>query len=89
MNNLKKIRKERNLTQADVAKGTGLSITWIGFAEKHEGLVSVLTKLKITDYLNMELDEVFPEEMRKKEIKKARNEFLLIKNPIKFIRIEP
>ena len=59
MNNLKKIRKERNLTQLDVAKGTGLSLTWIAYAEKCEGLISIFTKRKIADFLRMKVKEIF------------------------------
>ena len=59
MNNLKEIRKERNLTQLDVAKGTGLSITWIAYAEKYAGLISILAKRKISDFLGVSIKDIF------------------------------
>jgi len=61
VNNLKKIRKERNLTQLEVAKGTGLSLTWIAYAEKHEGLLSILAKKRIADFLKIDIKEIFSE----------------------------
>ena len=59
MNNLKKTRKEKGLTQLDMAKGTGLSLTWIAYAEKHEGLLSDLAKNKIATFLGVNIKQIF------------------------------
>ena len=45
-----------------------MSITWIAYAEKHEGLISILAKKKIADFLEMNIKEVFSEETRGKGI---------------------
>jgi len=62
-NRLRSLRKERGLTQLEVAKGTGLSIVWIGFAEKgYDNNISDKAKQKIADFFECDISDIFPTE---------------------------
>jgi len=62
-NRLRSLRKEKGLTQLDVAKGTGLSIVWIGFAEKgYDNNISNKAKQKIADFFECDISDIFPTE---------------------------
>lgn len=57
--NVREIRKQRNLTQADLAEMTGLSQATISFAEKGDGAASMSTYRRIADALNVSFESLF------------------------------
>lgn len=72
-NRLKSLRKEKNLTQLEVAKGTGLSLTWIAYAEKgFDDNISDQAKQKIADFFQADVDDIFPTEMIGNQPKKGK-----------------
>jgi len=72
-NRLKTLRKEKNLTQLEVAKGTGLSLTWIAYAEKgFDDNISDHAKQKIADFFQADVDDIFPTEMIGNQPKKGK-----------------
>jgi len=60
MSNLKKIRKQKKLTQLDVAIGSGISVTWIQFAEKQYPGISHEAKTKIANFLKCSIEDIWP-----------------------------
>jgi len=58
--NLKTIRKQKKLTQLDLAIGSGISITWIQFAEKQYPGISHEVKTKIAKFLKCSVEDIWP-----------------------------
>lgn len=58
--NIKKIREDRNITQAELAEGAGLSRTTLSALE-NGGLKSanIATLQKIADFLKLEINDLF------------------------------
>ena len=63
-NRLKSLRKERGLSQPQVAVGAGISITQIYFLELgYETRTTAKTKQKIARFFDADVDDLFPCEM--------------------------
>lgn len=65
--NLKKIRKSRNLTQEDVAEMTGLPQSTISYIEKNDASPRVDTLLKLAKGIGIDLSELTKESDSEKE----------------------
>lgn len=53
---IKQVRKERNMTQADLAESCQLSTSYIGHVERGSRILSVDTLFKIASALNVSID---------------------------------
>jgi len=63
-NKLKSLRKERGLSQPEVAVGAGVSVTQIYFLELgYETRTTEKTKQKIAKFFDADVDDIFPCEM--------------------------
>ena len=58
-NRLKVIRAERSMTQADLAKETGISRTTLSEIEKGTSNPSTRTALKLAKALNLPIEDIF------------------------------
>lgn len=58
-NRLKVIRAERSMTQADLAKETGISRTTLSEIENGTSNPSARTVLKLAKTLNLPMEEIF------------------------------
>lgn len=59
MSNLKKLRKERNLKQREVAKAIGITTSYYGMIEIGTRRPSLNLAIKISRYFNLSIEEVF------------------------------
>lgn len=55
---IKKIRKEFNYTQEEVAKRTGLSQSTISWIESDKGLANIQQCVQLADFYGISLDEL-------------------------------
>ena len=63
-NRLKSLRKERGLSQPEVAVGAGVSITQIYFLELgYDNRTTAKTKQKVAGFFDVDVDDLFPCEM--------------------------
>ena len=65
-NNLEKYRKERGLTQAELADIVGVSRTTVGNVERQQTRVRYYTALKLCFALNVSFEKIFKLEENKK-----------------------
>ncbi|MNW32867.1 HTH-type transcriptional regulator SinR [compost metagenome] len=56
---LREVRKQKNLSQADLAEMAGTQDTYIGGVERGERNISLNTLERITDSLGITIEEVF------------------------------
>lgn len=56
--NLKKIRKDKNLSQETLGLEVGLHRTYIGMLERGEKNISLLNIIKISKTLNIRIEEL-------------------------------
>jgi transcriptional regulator with XRE-family HTH domain len=68
---LREIRKERGLTLADVAHGTGLTKGFISLLERNETAPSVPTLLRICEYLGVRVGSLFDDEVSRSVIRRS------------------
>lgn len=61
ISNMKEIRKFKVLTQKDIARGTGISSSSIGFYENFERECGLTTALKIAEFFETSIDEMCKE----------------------------
>lgn len=59
MNNMKKIREEKNLSMLDLSRKTGISERYLRFIEKGQRNPSIKTASIIASILNATVDEIF------------------------------
>ena len=59
---IKRIRKERKLTQNEVAAATNLPQTTISWIEKDKGIPNIDQLVKLADYYQISLDELIGRE---------------------------
>ena len=59
VNNLKKIREDRDILQEDLAAGTGFCCRTISRVERGESTPSAEFMLRVSAYLNMMVEEIF------------------------------
>lgn len=69
---LREIRKERGLTLADVARGTGLTKGFISLLERNEAAPSVATLLRICEFLDIRVGSLFDEEVSTSVVRRAK-----------------
>ncbi len=58
-NRLKVLRAEKNITQDDLGKGCGLSRQSINAIETGKYIPTVLTAIKIANYFEVSVEEIF------------------------------
>ena len=56
--NFKYIRKEKNISQMQIAKETGISQKAISFWERNERTPNIIDCIKLADYFGVSLDEL-------------------------------
>lgn len=59
MNNMKKIREEKNLSILDLSRKTGISERYLRFIEKGQRNPSIKTAAIIASILHTTVDEIF------------------------------
>lgn len=59
MNKLKKLRKEKNLKQREVAKALGITTSYYGMIEIGTRRPSLNLAIKISRYFDLSVEEVF------------------------------
>ena len=63
-NRMKALRKERGLTQPQVAVGAGISITSVYYLElRYEARTTEKTKKKLAKFFKCDIEDLFPCEM--------------------------
>ena len=65
-NNLRKYRKERGITQAELADYVGVSRTTVGNIERCQNAAGYITALKLSFALKVPFEKVFKVEERKR-----------------------
>ena len=69
---LRRAREKRGLTLADVAKGTGYSISLVGSVERGDRAPSLLTLSDIADFYNIPVSDLFKDDVREYHIAVAK-----------------
>lgn len=60
---LLKVRKEKGLTQEEIAKNTGINRSYYGLIENGNRNPSLKIAIRIAGFLNVQLKEIFTDEM--------------------------
>ena len=60
---LLKIRKEKGLTQEEIARNTGINRSYYGLIENGNRNPSLKVAIRIAGFLNVKLKEIFTDEM--------------------------
>ena len=72
--NIRRLRKQRRLTQEDVAEEANLNASYCGRIERGEVNVTLDTLLPIAQALNVELNELFVDEIGTMDVPRLRND---------------
>ena len=59
---IRRLRLEKNMTQADLAKQAGLSAAYIGYVERGERIISLKSLIKIANALDATASQIIPTE---------------------------
>ena len=55
---IRELRKEKNITQQELAEKLGVTGSYISYVESEKTNITLENALKIADYLNVSLDEL-------------------------------
>jgi len=77
---LKALRKERKMTQEEVAKKLGLHNSYIGLLERGERIPSLITLERVASYFGIKTSDLIVEEQKKQKLTLKQKELLYIIN---------
>jgi len=77
---LKALRKERKMTQEEVAKKLGLHNSYIGLLERGERIPSLITLERVASYFGIKTSDLIVEEQKRQKLSLKQKEMLYIIN---------
>ncbi len=81
--NIKRIRKEKGISQEKLAEYCGTSASYIGLMETYKNIPKLSTIQKIADALDIPAQELFISNSSTDKNKKSENQKTVLKNKIK------
>lgn len=81
--NIKRIRKEKGISQEKLAEYCGTSASYIGLMETYKNIPKLSTIQKIADALDIPAQELFISNNSTDKNKKSENQKTVLKNKIK------